>query len=100
GNPVTHLDPGTYTLLVHDHSAIHNFHLTGPGVDVKTDIVGTGDSTFTITLSDGLYRFVCDAHPTVMKGSFTVGTVSTPPPAPKPAKLTGSVGPGAPISLR
>jgi plastocyanin len=100
GSPVKHLDPGTYTLLVHDHSALHNFHLSGPGVDVKTDVPGTGDTTFTITISDGTYRYQCDSHPTVMKGSFTAGAVSAPPPAPKPAKLTGSVGPGATISLR
>jgi plastocyanin len=103
GNPVQHLDPGSYTLLVHDRSSIHNFDLFGPGVSVKTDIGAIGDSTFTITLADGTYNFVCDAHPTTMKGSFTVGTVSTPPPAPKPPKarkLSGSVGPGATIALR
>jgi hypothetical protein len=78
GAVVKHLDPGTYTLVVHDHSADHNFHLFGPGgVDVSTDIGRTGDSTFTVTLVDGTYRYVCDAHATSMKGAFTVGTVTT-----------------------
>ena len=36
GSPVRNLDPGTYTLLVHDNSQIHDFHLEGPGVDVST----------------------------------------------------------------
>ena len=27
---------GKYTLVVSDKSSIHNFHLTGPGVNVKT----------------------------------------------------------------
>ena len=56
-----------------------------------------------MTLSAGTYKYVCDPHSTVMKGSFTVGHVSTPP-APTPVavstKLLASVGPGARISLR
>jgi plastocyanin len=103
GQPVTHLDPGTYTLLVHDHSSIHNFHVTGPGVDVASDVGRTGDSTFTITLTNGTYTFVCDAHPGEMKGKFTVGTVTTtttPTPPPAATKLAASIGPGSASSLR
>ena len=107
GAAVKHLDPGTYTLLVHDHSAIHNFDLSGPGVSAATDIPAVGDQTFTITLTDGIYFFQCDAHPTQMKGSFAVGTATLPttttPPPPPPAaatKLTGSVGPGSKVTLR
>jgi plastocyanin len=99
GAAVTHLDPGTYTLVVHDQADIHDFHLTGPGVDVATGIEGIGDSTFTITLTDGTYTYLCDAHGAQMHGSFTVGAVSSPatPPAPKPAKpkpASLAVGPG------
>jgi len=104
GSPVQNLDPGTYTLVVHDNSQIHNFHLKGPGVDVSTPIEDTGDYTFTVTLAAGTYMYVCDAHSTLMKGSFTVGAVSTPAPPPTPVavptKLLASVGPGAKISLR
>jgi len=82
------LQPGTYTLLVHDHSAIHNFHLFGPGVDVSTTIEAVGDQTFTVTLLAGKYFYVCDEHPTTMKGSFTVGapvaTTTTTASKPKP----------------
>ena len=99
GARVTHLDPGTYTLVVHDHSALHNFHLFGPGVNVATDIGGTGDSTFTIAVTDGTYNYVCDAHATFMKGSFTVGTPAPPPP-PAAAKVLASVGPGPKIAVR
>ena len=106
GTPVQNLDPGTYTLLVHDRSEFHNFHLFGPGVDVATQVDVTGDFTFTVTLAAGTYRFVCDAHATQMKGSFTVGTVPAPTPtptpttpAPGPTTLRGSVGPGATIAL-
>jgi hypothetical protein len=101
GAPVTHLDPGVYTIVVHDHSAQHNFHLFGPGVNVTTDVGSIGDSTFTVTFTDGVYRYVCDPHSSLMKGSFTVGTPpAAPPPAPSPVRLSGSVGPGAKIALR
>jgi hypothetical protein len=102
GAAVTHLNAGTYTLVVHDHSAIHNFDLSGPGVSAATDISGVGDQTFTIALVDGTYFFQCDEHPTTMKGKFTVGAVTTPPPpAPAPATaLAASIGPGAKISLK
>jgi hypothetical protein len=109
GKAVTHLDPGTYTLLLRDHSAIHNFDLNGPGVSVSTDITAIEDKTFTITLTDGTYFFVCDAHAGQMKGAFTVGSVqstattttTSPPPLPPPAtKLTGALGPGTKLSLK
>jgi plastocyanin len=86
---VKHVAAGTYTLLVHDKSSFHNFHLFGPGVDVATEIDPVGDQTFTITLQDGTYTFQCDAHVGNMKGTFTVGAVTTPPP-PTP-KLSGSI---------
>ena len=88
GATVTHLDVGTYTLTVHDHSAVHNFHLSGPGIDASTDVDFVGDKTFTIALVDGTYFFDCDAHPSQMKGSFTVGAVTTPP---SPGKLAASI---------
>jgi hypothetical protein len=63
---------GKYTLVVSDKASIHNFHLTGPGVNVKTSVPGTGTKTFTITVKKGKYTFLCDPHPTTMKGSFTI----------------------------
>ena len=63
---------GKYTLVVSDKSSIHNFHLTGPGVNVKTSVGGTGTKSFAITLKKGTYKFVCDPHSTTMKGSFTI----------------------------
>jgi plastocyanin len=104
GANVTHLDVGTYTLLVHDLSDLHNFHLSGPGVNVMTDVIGTGDQTFTINVTDGVYDFQCDAHPLQMKGAFAGGTATlppetTPPPPPTPpTAMTLSVGPGRHLS--
>ena len=89
GTAVTHLDPGTYTLVIHDHSSFHNFHFSGPGVDVMSDVDAVGDKTFTVTLTDGTYFFQCDPHSSQMHGKFTVGTVTTPtPPPPTPAART------------
>jgi hypothetical protein len=103
GNKVTHLDAGSYTLNLRDHSAFHNFHFSGPGVDVTTSVDGIENKTFTVTLTDGTYFFDCDPHSSQMKGSFTVGTVTTPPPpAPAPAatKLAASIGAGSKATLK
>jgi plastocyanin len=67
------LTAGDHTLVVDDKATIHNFHLTGPGVDVATDVGGEGQETFQIRLEPGEYRFVCDPHASSMNGSFTVG---------------------------
>ncbi len=63
---------GKYTLVVSDKSSIHNFHLKGKGVNVMTTVPATGSKTFKITLAKGKYSFLCDPHPTTMKGSFTI----------------------------
>ena len=98
GNVVRHLDPGTYDIAVSDRSDVHNFHLTGPGgVDMATRVDQKQEVTWTVTLVDGTYTFLCDEHATRMRGSFTVGNV---PAAPTPAKLTGTVGPTRKISVR
>jgi len=99
GNPVTHLDPGAYGVHVTDQSDFHSFHLVGPGVDQATTVAGMGASDWQVTLSEGAYTFFCDAHPTIMKGSFTVGTPPPPPPPPAAQALKGRVGPGLKIAF-
>jgi hypothetical protein len=101
GVGVTHLDPGDYTITVHNLSdppnnggVSHNFHLKGPGVNQATTFAN-GTTVWNVTLTDGTYTYVCDAHPTIMKGSFTVGNL--PPP---PVKLSGKVGPARTITLK
>ena len=66
--PVTKLDPGTYDVVVRDLSDEHNFHLFGPGVNESTSVAGTGTVTWTVTFRDGRYTFVCDPHPSAMRG--------------------------------
>ena len=67
------LTAGSYTLVVNDQSDQHNFHLTGPVVDVSTEVSETGEKSFDIELQAGEYKFVCDPHASQMNGSFTVG---------------------------
>lgn len=106
GAAVTQLQPGTYEIVVNDRADGHNFHLTGPGVNQRTEVEFIGTVTWTVTFTDGNYSYVCDPHPSQMNGSFTVGTPpppppsSPPPPPAKPGRLTGTVGPGFTISLR
>lgn len=70
--PIRNLAAGTYSLSVDDESNIHNFHLSGSGVDASTSIGGTGTKNFTATFSPGTYSFVCDTHPSSMHGKFVV----------------------------
>jgi len=101
GTQVTHLTAGTYAIQVRDNSTFHNFHLSGPGIDRKTEIDFKGTQTWTVTFTDGVYRFVCDPHASFMKGSFTVGTAQPPPPPPPPkCKVPKVVGKKLPAARR
>jgi plastocyanin len=101
GADVKQLAPGAYTIRVNDQSELHNFHLSGPGVDVSTAVEFIGMVEWQVTLTDGTYRFQCDPHATLMRGSFTVGTTTPPPPPPPPPvhRLSARVGPGARIAF-
>jgi plastocyanin len=72
GQKVTKLKAGTYTVVVSDKASIHDFHLTGPGVDKTTSIGGEGTFTWKVTLKKGTYTFQCDPHAAFMHGSFKV----------------------------
>jgi hypothetical protein len=72
GEAVTTLPAGSYTLIVNDMSDAHNFHLTGEGVDVSTEVGELGTNTFDVDLSTGTYTFVCDPHSSSMNGSFDI----------------------------
>jgi plastocyanin len=72
GTKVRSLRAGIYTIKVRDKSNIHNFHLTGPGVNKKTTVGAVATFTWKVTLKKGTYKYVCDPHLTIMKGSFTV----------------------------
>jgi plastocyanin len=74
GKKVKRLKPGTYRFRVADKSSIHDFHVSGPGVNkVITSVGFTGTKTVTIKLRKGTYRYRCDPHASIMHGSFKVG---------------------------
>jgi plastocyanin len=72
GQPVETLAAGSYTLLTDDQSDMHNFHLTGDGVDVDTGVSETGTDSFDVTFTAGSYHFQCDPHSSSMNGDFEV----------------------------
>ena len=62
----------TYAITIRDLASIHDFHLTGPGVNKKTSVTGTGTTKWTVKLKKGTYHFVCDPHHTIMHGVLNV----------------------------
>jgi plastocyanin len=72
GKALKTIKAGTYKIKVEDKASIHNFHLTGPGVNKSTSIGGKTETTWTVKLKAGTYKYVCDPHSSQMKGSFKV----------------------------
>jgi hypothetical protein len=92
GSNATSAPAGSYRLVVNDQTSEHNFHLSGPGVDVDTGIDQVGTQGFTINLqNNSQYTFVCDVHPDTMRGTINIGT---PPASSSPT----STGPGKPTT--
>ena len=107
GNRVRNLEPGTYDIEVRDLSEEHNFHLVGSGVDRFTPVGAVTTESWTVTLTNGTYRYFCDPHSTTLRSSFTVGATPPPPPptsTPRPVtaktKLVLTSGPGFVITLK
>jgi len=108
GNRVTKLDPGTYDIEVEDQSDFHTFHLTGPGVNERTEVDFTGTVNWTVTFQDGNYIYYCDVHPVSLRGAFVAGNPPAQPPPPKPppsgvtpkTKLLLTAGPEQVITLK
>ena len=88
GKKVERLLPGTYTVVVDDRSAIHNFHLASNDdatVNFRTDVAFVGQMTFTVTFrNDTVYAYACEPHWQIMNGSFLVTDTPPPPPPPPP----------------
>lgn len=62
-----------YRFAIGDRSSIHNFHLTGPGLNrMLTSVDFTGTKTVVLKLKKGVYRYFCDPHSDEMHGSFRV----------------------------
>jgi hypothetical protein len=91
GSPVTNVAPGTYQIVVATPFAFSNgfaacdqiaFDLTGPGVDLTTDL-GSGDAEYeqhTVTLQPGAtYAVQDDTRPAQTRRTFTVATSGSAP---------------------
>jgi hypothetical protein len=66
-------NPRRYKFVVRDRSSMHNWHIRGPGVDVKTRVPFTGRKVFRVRLRSGTYRIVCDPHSSMMHTRIVVG---------------------------
>jgi hypothetical protein len=75
GRKVKTLPAGTYRLVVHDYSKIHNFALGSQTQNrrlLTTGIPWVGTRTYTLRLVQGSYAFACSAHFRTMNGTFVV----------------------------
>lgn len=66
---------GRVTIRFHnqDDGITHNLHLTGGGVDDRTEIeIGPTTQTLQLELARNRYSYVCDVHPQQMTGELTV----------------------------
>jgi len=66
------VEAGKYVITINDRSNIHDFHLTGPGVNKATSVPAVGTTKWTVTLKKGTYDFVCDPHKAIMHGILKV----------------------------
>jgi len=75
GKLVRSLPAGTYTIVVHDYSKLHNFAL-GSQTENKRLFTGgirwVGKKTYTVTLAPGNYAYACSVHFRTMNGTFVV----------------------------
>lgn len=63
----------TITFDNQDEGTPHNLHVTGAGLDEKTDIEpGPATQTLRVDLEPGAYTYVCDVHPQQMTGDLEV----------------------------
>ena len=74
GKVVKTLAAGTYTIVIHDDSSIHNYELDGPHGKswTFTTVPFTGTKTVTLKLAPGAYKAYCAPHESVMFQHFTV----------------------------
>ena len=93
GKHVDVLPAGTYSLVVHDLSDIHNFALGSQTTNTRILTGGieyVGDEHYTLDLTPGRYAYACSAHPETMHGTFTVVAAPRPVTPALAAKVTNS----------
>jgi hypothetical protein len=77
GHKVHAIPAGTYTIVVHDYSRLHNFALGSVTQNRRIftgSVIGTGTRRYSVKLTPGTYAYACSAHPQTMHGTFVVGS--------------------------
>ena len=74
GKVASLLKAGTYQVVIHDDSTMHNYELDGPKGKswTFTSVPFVGTKTFTLRLTAGKYKAYCAPHESVMFQHFTV----------------------------
>jgi plastocyanin len=73
GKVVKRLAAGTYTVVIHDDSSIHNYELDGPHGKTWTftSVPYKGTKMFTLKLVAGAYKAYCAPHESIMFQHFS-----------------------------
>ena len=77
GTRVRTLQSNEYRIVVRDATTAQNFHLVGPGVNVRTKVAAKTTATWSLNLTPGTYSYRSDKNKR-LHGSFMVSGV---PPA-------------------
>jgi plastocyanin len=74
GKLVKTLKAGTYTVVIHDDSSLHNYELDGPHGKswTFTSVAFKGTKTKTLKLTPGKYKAYCAPHESMMFQHFIV----------------------------
>ena len=75
GKRVKSIPAGTYTIVVHDYSKLHNFALGSQTANKRLftgSIPGVSTKSYTLRLKPGRYAYACSAHFQTMNGTFAV----------------------------
>ena len=78
GQRVRLLQQNSYRILVKDSTTGQNFHLVGPGVNLRTKVATTGARAWVVNLRPGTYVYSSDRR-AKLRGTFRVRGI--PPPA-------------------
>jgi hypothetical protein len=71
GQRVQTLYPQEYRFVVKDATKVQNFHLVGPGVNLRTKVGATAATTWSVTLHPGRYVYRSDRS-SKLRGTFKV----------------------------
>ena len=72
GKVVATLKAGKYAISLNDYSTSQNFHIVGPGLDLKTPLKKKGSAAAAVVLKPGTFRYFSDGDKTHLKGTFKV----------------------------